>query len=706
MKILMDVFITILLTSLIASFTAGIVLCIKYLFGKKLSIKFNQILWIIVLVRFIIPIMPESTFSIYNYFPKTNAIYNTNFIQSEIETEIEDDNNNIEYQQQENHDDDMKLYSQSIYNQQHAENISDIKKENSRHLVLNVLSIIWIIGCSSIIIMAISIYYKMNMKIRSSSTTIRQDKLVNGCKQMIGIKKEVKVCIGDFNYPFITGVIKPKICLPRTIDESINEEQLKHIILHELVHYKRKDLILNVLWIIATSIHWFNPFMWIINRKVKLDTELACDNYLLNFLGENSAISYGMTIINISRLFLVKQNFLGHSCAFATKKNVKRRIEMIKEFKYGNKTTVLTIISGILVAALLLTNPIHAKQNHEQVDSEKYKEKKEFIVYEEYKSYINLEKLINDVDFEFQVPDYMPYDYDWSVTLFSLQDPSRVLLTFVKEPEIRPSLIRLYIAKEDISSEFNVLSREQMQIGEVKGEKIEIKDIPDDLTYTNTYFAFNHEDAYYMLVLSRGRDSITIEEAEQIISSLKKPSDVKNIDYTAMHYKNSENIYDIEDLWKARSVFGYNYKLSEDVPSKKLCDGCFTKDFIKFHYLYGVDFTQSKNAPQEYKDYLVNGYIKDNERVNHKTHWLEIDGKKVLNIEETHSGDFVTYRTNYYYWQEGDIYYTVYIRKETETEKALHEDIIRNFMKAKTVDELYLNESYIEKTVLRAKNLE
>lgn len=707
MKILMNIFITILLTSLIASFTASIVLCIKYLFGKKFSIKFHQILWIIVLVRFIIPIMPESFFSIFNYFPKTyqlrNTIYNTNFIiQSEIETEIEDEKNNIENQQQENCDNDMKLYSQSIHNQQYTENIPNIKKENSRYLVLNVLSIIWIIGCSSIIIMAISIYYKMNKKIRSFSTNLRQDQLVNSCKQLIGIKKEVKVCIGDFNYPFITGLIKPKICLPRIINESINDEQLKYIILHELAHYKRKDLILNVLWIIATSIHWFNPFLWIINRKVKLDTELACDNYVLSFLGKDLAISYGMTIINISRLFLVKQSILGPSCAFGTKKNIKRRIEMIKKFnKHGNKITILTIVGSILFAVILLTNPIYDKQpnNHELIEnnhsqstfSEKYKEK-EFIVNEQSRNYINLEKLVNDVDFEFQVPDYLPNDCNRLGTICSEKYPFRIVLSFISS-DIKPSrIIRLYIAKEDISSELNLLSREQMQIGEVKGQKIEIKNIPDDIGTTNTYFTFNHEDTYYMLVLSRRGSSITIEEAEQIISSLKKPSDIKNINYTALpqNKANSENIYDVEDLWKARSVLGFNYKLSENNPYKKLSYGHFSKDFIEFVYSYGFDFMQSKNAPKSYENYLENEYTKDNEEEKHESHWLEIDEKKVLNIKEIYSNDDFK---NCYYWQEGDIYYTVYIRSSTKIEESFHEDIIRNFMKAKTVDELYFSES-------------
>ncbi len=71
--------------------------------------------------------------------------------------------------------------------------------------------------------------------------------------------------------------------------------------MHELVHYKRKDLIYNFLGTIIILIYWFNPMIWIISKRMKLQREYACDTYVLEVLGKEESIEYGMTLINFSK---------------------------------------------------------------------------------------------------------------------------------------------------------------------------------------------------------------------------------------------------------------------------------------------------------------------------------------------------------------------------------------------------------------------
>ncbi|RJG22496.1 hypothetical protein DQX05_17780 [Paenibacillus thiaminolyticus] len=48
---------------------------------------------------------------------------------------------------------------------------------------------------------------------------------------------------------------------------------------------------------LVSAVHWMNPFVWFMLRQMKADRELACDACVLEALGEEEAVPYGMTII-------------------------------------------------------------------------------------------------------------------------------------------------------------------------------------------------------------------------------------------------------------------------------------------------------------------------------------------------------------------------------------------------------------------------
>ena len=64
----------------------------------------------------------------------------------------------------------------------------------------------------------------------------------------------VYIC-DSFKSPCISGIIKPKIYIPQCVCSVDRHKYLYHVLLHELTHYKRKDLIYNSLAIIAVVLH-------------------------------------------------------------------------------------------------------------------------------------------------------------------------------------------------------------------------------------------------------------------------------------------------------------------------------------------------------------------------------------------------------------------------------------------------------------------
>ena len=150
-----------------------------------------------------------------------------------------------------------------------------------------------------------------------------------------------------------------KIVLPRNLI-NLSEEELRHIFLHELCHYKNKDNYMDNLIGLLQCIHWFNPLIHYYFKKMRNDMEICCDERVLNLLNEDEHNKYGITILNV----LEKINFnhkmrVGLNMA-NDKKTIKERINLIKNNKNFSKNRKLFMMTGIIcllvMGGALLTN--------------------------------------------------------------------------------------------------------------------------------------------------------------------------------------------------------------------------------------------------------------------------------------------------------------------------------------------------------------
>ncbi len=78
----------------------------------------------------------------------------------------------------------------------------------------------------------------------------------------------------DVETPILIGFFKPRILLPV---KEYAEEELEMIILHEDAHKRRGDLWYKLILLLARSVHWFNPAVWVMVRTAQRDLEYSCD---------------------------------------------------------------------------------------------------------------------------------------------------------------------------------------------------------------------------------------------------------------------------------------------------------------------------------------------------------------------------------------------------------------------------------------------
>lgn len=721
-------FIYIVSVSFTASIVALLILLVKILFKKHIGIRFHHTLWIIVLLRFIIPIVPESPTSVFNFLPSTesqinSSIPNLTSSNNDIYDKIPSTQEGIEI-------DKDTTYPMDDQRSPNSLSIPSVKDNGSIAYkcsqAIQILSIIWFTGFLVMIIGSVIIQFRFRKKL-TSVAKLRDPELVSivdKCKEIIGKKSEVYVYLSDdFKIPCITGVLRPKIYIPKGMETRIEYDQFQHVILHELAHYKRKDLLYNILAIVAASIHWFNPLIWMVINKEKLDRELACDAYVLELLGEKEAVSYGMTIIKVTQLFLTKQNQLGFASFLGRTGQLERRINMIRKFRKNSfKSKAFAIVGIIIVSGAVLTNPVNAKENisitklsDQKVEtvSKDSAEEKRFIIDGDIKYYSNLYSLESDADFKFKVPDFLPANGYEPNSLYLISN-NRIECVFNNMEDSNRFYFDLHISKEDPATYLKeeaerslteVVSRKPLQLGNIKGESLETKRSFSNkklLPETKKYFVFKIDSMFYAIEYMRHDNGklegeISLADIQKMAESLENPKDIKNINYA--WDSRIFHIYDIEDVKNARKALGFNFKLPLKTPHGDIGISEIFEDSLRTYY-YGSDiinspikFTQSKEMPNYYKQFKEKGLLVLTDRdkdfydtaegelvtINNKEVFKE---KLMYGSQEGGKGPYIDISCR---WKENDIYYSInFVVGDMNTINI--DEYIKFFMDAKAVD--------------------
>lgn len=163
-----------------------------------------------------------------------------------------------------------------------------------------VLAGIWLTGAILYAVWQISgrIHFERKIKRwKDSKPNINIIDIAEHTAQQMGIKHlpDISQCAG-ITSPMLVGVIHPTLLLPPYA--SYNYKHWQFVMCHELMHYKRHDLAVKVLFVLAKCVHWFNPLVWIMCREGNRSMELACDSAVVKGNDSNFRKAYSNALLD------------------------------------------------------------------------------------------------------------------------------------------------------------------------------------------------------------------------------------------------------------------------------------------------------------------------------------------------------------------------------------------------------------------------
>lgn len=212
------------------------------------------------------------------------------------------------------------------------------------------LFIIWILGILIISFWNFYSYKKFVKSIKYSSYVDEKlEKAIYNSRLKLNIGKNIKVRRSYIvNCPMLIGVRYPMIIFPSNMRYS---SKLEPVITHELIHYKRKDLVFKLIQLSIITINWFNPIVYLMSDVLEKWCEIACDEIVVENMSYSERKEYGETVLSIIEgISIVHNNLCFYLCS--NKKYIKRRLMMMLKFKRPKKLKRVLGVALIFIVAL------------------------------------------------------------------------------------------------------------------------------------------------------------------------------------------------------------------------------------------------------------------------------------------------------------------------------------------------------------------
>lgn len=268
-----------------ASVIAVLVLAVQWALGARLTAGWRYGLWFLVAARLLLPALPESRTSLYNFTPRIGVAS----VPSSPETPppaVREPGWPVES--------DLPWMANGTLP-------AASTKTRGWPRVVTVLTGAWLAG---VLVLGTRLALACR-RFRSRAVRMAGQTHPELLSILAGAAAEMRVSrprlleTEAVETPALAGVFRPVIFLPAHILDRFTAEEIRHVMLHELAHLKRQDVAANWLITVLQILHWFNPVLWLAFRRMRADREMACDALVLGTQVKSERQAYGLTLLRV-----------------------------------------------------------------------------------------------------------------------------------------------------------------------------------------------------------------------------------------------------------------------------------------------------------------------------------------------------------------------------------------------------------------------
>lgn len=310
-----------------------VVIALRYVLRGKLSLRMQYALWLLVLVRLLVPVsFGASDLSVMNAVPERAPTVQQGTDRQDIVGERNDAPANAGI---------VGVPAQSMNEAAPPNLVQNVTTATVTAPTVEktdwarIAKTVWLAGAAALGLVFLAVNLRFGKKLRRSRERV----------------EETDACLpvyesGETDTPCLFGVAKPSIYV--TPDTRTEAETLRYALAHEQTHYRHGDNLWAVLRGVCLALHWYNPLVWWAAELSRRDAELACDEATIRRIGESERAAYGRTLI---RMTCEKRPALLVTATMMTDsgKGLKERISLLVK---KPKTAAYTAVAVLLIACL------------------------------------------------------------------------------------------------------------------------------------------------------------------------------------------------------------------------------------------------------------------------------------------------------------------------------------------------------------------
>lgn len=166
-----------------------------------------------------------------------------------------------------------------------------------------------------------------------------------------GIEQVKIVTDSNGSFPHVFGFKTKYLVLP---DIPFQERQLHYILLHELMHVQKRDIIWKVLIDVLCVCFWWNPVFWYLRKELTELLEMRNDKHLTESFSKEEKACYMGCLLDMAEWFGQKEEPFSLAFGKRDMKELERRIRMLADNRKTRRFPQVTV--AVLVGVILLLN--------------------------------------------------------------------------------------------------------------------------------------------------------------------------------------------------------------------------------------------------------------------------------------------------------------------------------------------------------------